>query len=527
MNCPVDLVCMQTHSNCYKGTTKMQIKGVLWHSTGANNPNLKRYVQPYEGDADYDVCIAKLGVNTNHNDWNHISRDAGLNCWIGKFADGSVGIVQTMPWDYKPLGCGGGSKGSCNNGWIQFEICEDALTDVNYAQKVWDKAIEITAWLCETYGIDPLGTANCNNVVVPTITCHNDAAKLGVGCNHSDINHWFPKILGKDMNNARLEIAALLGNSQPTPQPEPVVIPTPQPTQPIDNGQIIWNYFMGKINNEFGVAGLMGNLQAESGLNPMNLQNSYEKSLGYNDISYTMAVDGGTYTNFVQDKAGYGLAQWTYWSRKQNMYNFLKGQNKSIGDLNGQLDFLYQELSTGYKSVLNGLINAKSVKEASDLVLLQFEKPKDQSENAKNKRYQLSQGMYDKYAKGQNGGNNGQADNQTNEQADKQPQTITYTVKKGDTLSAIANRYGTTVSAIATANNIDNPNYIQVGQQLIIPSNESSKPIEKEMYYTVKKGDTLSKIAQSYHTTVNKLLELNPQITNKNLINIGQVIRVQ
>ena len=170
---------------------------------------------------------------------------------------------------------------------------------------------------------------------------------------------------------------------------------------------------------------------------------------------------------------------------------------------------------------------AKSVKEASDLVLLQFEKPKDQSENAKNKRYQLSQGMYDKYAKGQNGGNNGQAGNQTSEQADKQTQTITYTVKKGDTLSAIANRYGTTVSAIATANNIDNPNYIQVGQQLIIPSNESSKPIEKEMYYTVKKGDTLSKIASSYHTTVNKLLELNPKITNKNLINIGQVIRVQ
>lgn len=116
------IVCMQTKSTCYQQTSKMQIKGVLWHSTGCNNPNIKRYVQPSENDTKYSQLIALIGKNTGGNDWNHISIQAGLNAWIGKLADGTVATVQTMPWDYKPWGCGSGSRGSCNNGWIQFEI---------------------------------------------------------------------------------------------------------------------------------------------------------------------------------------------------------------------------------------------------------------------------------------------------------------------------------------------------------------------------------------------------------------------
>lgn len=219
-------VCMQTHSTCYKSTRKMEIKGILWHSTGANNPYIKRYVQPYEGDANYNEAIAKLGKNVNGNDWNHIYHEAGLNAWIGKFADGSVGTCQTMPWDYRPWGCGAGSKGSCNNGWIQFEICEDNLQDKNYAQKVWDEAVEFSAYICKLYGLNPLATTKCGSVTVPVITCHNDAYKLGVGSGHIDINHWFPKLLGKNMENARQEIAAKMGKI-PTPTPTP----TPKPTK--------------------------------------------------------------------------------------------------------------------------------------------------------------------------------------------------------------------------------------------------------------------------------------------------------
>ena len=83
------------------------------------------------------------------------------------------------------------------------------------------------------------------------------------------------------------------------------------------NADIIWNYFIDKGLTPAGVAGLMGNLYAESGLNPKNLQNTFNTKLKLSDEEYTKRVDNGKYTNFVYDKAGYGLAQWTYWSRKK------------------------------------------------------------------------------------------------------------------------------------------------------------------------------------------------------------------
>ena len=145
------------------------------------------------------------------------------------------------------------------------------------------------------------------------------------------------------------------------------------------NEQIIWQYLKAQGLSDAGVAGLMGNLYAESGLKSTNLQNTYEKKLGYTDDTYTAAVDNGKYKNFVKDSAGYGLAQWTYWSRKENLLNFAKKNNKSIGDLNMQLDFLMTELSSNYKNLLQTLKTTTSVKDASNGVLLQFERPADQS----------------------------------------------------------------------------------------------------------------------------------------------------
>lgn len=204
------LVCMQTQSTCYRGTTTMEVKGILWHSTGANNPNLKRYVQPSDDAADKADLLTLLGVNKYKNDWNHITRQAGLNAWIGKLDDGSITTIQTMPWDFKPWGCGSGPKGSCNNGWIQFEICEDDLTDKNYFNAVYNEACELTAYLCRKYNIDPKGTVEFNGVQVPTILCHADAHKLGLGSNHGDVNHWFPKY-GKSMSTVRADVKKLVG----------------------------------------------------------------------------------------------------------------------------------------------------------------------------------------------------------------------------------------------------------------------------------------------------------------------------
>lgn len=162
----------------------------------------------------------------------------------------------------------------------------------------------------------------------------------------------------------------------------------------------IWNYLMGFIANTYGVAALMGNLQGESSLNPKNMQNSCEKKLGYSDETYTVAVDNGTYTNFVRDAVGYGIAQWTYWNRKQNLLNYAKAKGKSVGDLEIQLEFLCQELKSGYISVLSALKNATSVKTASNIVLTQFEKPKNQSDSVKDERAGYGQEFFNKYAIG-------------------------------------------------------------------------------------------------------------------------------
>lgn len=160
----------------------------------------------------------------------------------------------------------------------------------------------------------------------------------------------------------------------------------------------IWFYLKSQGLTDAGAAGLMGNLFAESGLIPNNLQNSYEGKLGMADAEYTEMVDNGTYSNFAKDSAGYGLAQWTYWSRKQALLDYARSVGRSIGDLDMQLSFLMQELSSGYKAVLNILKTTASVKEASDAVLMQFERPADQSEATKTKRADYGQTYYNKYA---------------------------------------------------------------------------------------------------------------------------------
>lgn len=214
------LVCMQTQSSCYKGTTTMTVRGVLWHSTGANNPNLKRYVQPSDNKPANDTYsktewLKLLGENTNKNSLNQKAEDIGLNAWIGKLADGTVTSIQTMPWNYRPWGCGGG----CNNGWIQFEICEDGLTDTTYFNKVYKEACELTAYLCKMYSINPKSSVTYNGKSVPTILCHYDSYLLGLGSNHGDVYNWFDKY-GKTMENVRSDVASLLNGANFTLTPE-------------------------------------------------------------------------------------------------------------------------------------------------------------------------------------------------------------------------------------------------------------------------------------------------------------------
>ena len=166
-----------------------------------------------------------------------------------------------------------------------------------------------------------------------------------------------------------------------------------------DPEKTIWNTLQAAIGNAYGTAGLMGNLYAESALKPGNLQNTGNKALGMTDEQFVAAVDSGEYSadTFIHDGYGMGLAQWTFYTRKQALLSFVKAAGKSIGDLETQLAFLLQEIK-GYTSVWNTLTTATSVREASDVVLTKYERPADQSESVQERRAGYGQQYYDKYA---------------------------------------------------------------------------------------------------------------------------------
>jgi len=163
-----------------------------------------------------------------------------------------------------------------------------------------------------------------------------------------------------------------------------------------DINRQIWDFLKSKGLTDYACAGVEGNLYCESGNRSNNLQNTYEKSLGMTDEEYTRKVDSGEYTNFVHDSAGYGLAQWTYWSRKENLLNYAHQRDVSIGDLEMQLDFLWIEMANS--TIIAKLNSCSSVYDATKIFMCDFERPADQSEKAIQKRADIAQRFYDQYA---------------------------------------------------------------------------------------------------------------------------------
>jgi len=405
----------------------------------------------------------------------------------------------------------------------------------------------------------------------------------------------------------------------------------------------IWNFLKSKGLNSFAIAGLMGILYAESGLNPKNLQNSYEKKLGYTDEAYTAAVDCGKYTNFAKDAAGYGLAQWTYHTRKAALLAYARSMGKSVGDLETQLGFLMKELTGNYAGVLSELKKASSVLAASNTVLMKFERPADQSESVQKKRAGYGQTYFDKFAAGSTNKQNGGTSNMNVSEVRKKfaARAAGYVGVKEDTAQhhAIIDRYnahkplargyavkytdawcatfgseiaieagytdiiptecgcnaqitlwqnmgrwcendakvpepgdyiyydwddngvgdckggsehvgivekvsGSTITVIeGNKNNAVGRRTLQVNGRYIrgygVPEFEKkatsasapatpakpAQPAAGETVYTVQKGDTLSKIATKYGTTYQKLAEYNG-IANPNIISVGQKIKI-
>ena len=195
--------CYLTDNDCYKAGRTITPKGVMVHSTGANNPLVARYVQPSNNDPDRDSLQATIGGNRNNNDWNNPGLDVCTHAFIGKLAAGGVGTVQTLPWNYLGWHAGYGKKGSANNTHIAFEICEDALKSSTYFRKVYQEAVELTAMLCKTYNLNPMA----DGVVI----CHSEGCQRGIASNHGDVMHWFPKF-GKSMDTFRSDVFKAMGS---------------------------------------------------------------------------------------------------------------------------------------------------------------------------------------------------------------------------------------------------------------------------------------------------------------------------
>lgn len=183
--------CYLTLNDCYKTTRTIKPAGICVHSTGANNPYVRRYVQPAATNSQSSKLKDILGVNKYSNDWNHPNIDKCVHAFVGKFADEKVHTVQTLPWTKRGWHAGSGKLGSLNDTHISFEICEDSLTNADYFLEAMAEAINLCAFLCEKYKLDPMK----NGVLI----CHSEGYRMGKASQHGDIEHWLKKF-GLDMN---------------------------------------------------------------------------------------------------------------------------------------------------------------------------------------------------------------------------------------------------------------------------------------------------------------------------------------
>lgn len=424
-------------------------------------------------------------------------RECSANYVVGK--DGSIGLSvdeADRSW------CS--SNKANDHRAITIEVASDTTHPYAVTDAAYNALIKLVADICQRNGIKKLVWS----------TNKNDRVNHLNGCNmtvHRDFaNKSCP---GEYLYSRHGEIAAKVNamlNASGEKEQESIPV-----TSDTDTTTTIWNYFKGKGLNDFAIAGIMGNLYAESGFKPTNLQNTYEKKLGYTDATYTAAVDNGSYTNFVKDSAGYGLAQWTYWSRKQALWEYAQSVGKSIGDLTMQLDFMWKEMQ-GYKSMMTTLKSATSVLEASNAVLTQYEKPADQGEAVQKKRTGYGQTYYDKYAQKATAstptdnlyrvqcGAYSKLENANKQLAAVQAKGFDALIKKvGNLYKVQTGAYSVKANAEAQLTRVKAAGFTDAyitneSGGTVVATSPATESKPDYITYTVKKGDTLWDIAKKY-----------------------------
>lgn len=331
--------------------------------------------------------VGQCSVETLGNIFLPTSKQASCNYGIG--VDGRVGMYveeKNRSW------CS--SSNANDQRAITIECASDNTHPYAFKDMVYNRLIELCVDICKRNGKNKLLWFGDKD---KTLNYEPKAGEMVL-----TVHRWFAnKSCPGDWMYARMgdlanKVTAQLGGTATEPPKETT---TPVATGSSNNEKTIWDFLKGKGLNAYAVAGIMGNLYAESALNPQNLQNNGNNKLGMTDAEFTAAYDGGKYAldTFIHDGYGYGLAQWTYWSRKQALANFAKAAGKSIGDLGMQLDYLWKELQ-GYTAVMKVLNAAESVRAASDAILTGFERPADQGTAVQERRAGYGQTYYNKYA---------------------------------------------------------------------------------------------------------------------------------
>ena len=319
------------------------------------------------------------------------------HCVVGQASAESLGNLFSKPSRKASSNYGIGEDGrvgmyveECNRSWcsssnpndqraVTIECASDNTEPYAFKPVVYDKLVQLCADICKRNGKTKL-------VWIPD---KDKALKYTPASNEMQftVHRWFANKscpgawLMERMDDLTAKVNALLA-------PQPITGKTIE--------EKIWNYLLKWLPNEFAVAGIMGNLKAESNFKTNNLQNSFEQKLGLTDETYTVAVDEDVYQNFVKDGAGYGLAQWTFWSRKELLLKTAKERKVSISDLELQLDVIIFEMSAN-KSLMADLNGAVSVRQSAEAVLKKYEKPADQSNKVVDKRTELGQAIYNQF----------------------------------------------------------------------------------------------------------------------------------
>ena len=265
------------------------------------------------------------------------------------------------------------------------------------------------------------------------------------------------------------------------------------------NEQTVFNFLTSVMGlNKAAACGVLANIYCESGFNP------------------TALGDGGT---------SYGICQW-HAGRFTNLKNWCSSNGKDYKTLDGQLWYLKYELEKSYAGVLNTIKavanTAAGAYSAGYAWCKRFEVPAD-TENTSVSRGNLAKNTY--FPKYSGAATTTSPTTITPQTPSKSSDTI-YTVKSGDTLSAIAAKYGTTYQKLAEYNGISNPNNISVGQKIKIPGN-SATTTSGTTTYTVKRGDSLWAIAQKQLGDGSRYKEIMTLNGLKNtIIRAGQVLKL-